>query len=255
MKGKTILISGGGGRIGSAVGKECLNQGANVILVDNNTTALNQVIEECKKLNLDGRLDTLVENSCNKKGMQNIVEYVRNTVGYIDGFVHGAYPRSKKWGCIFEQLEEESLSEDLNSQLGSAIMISKYVINELLNKEGGSIVHISSIQGVSAPKFEHYENTNMHSPIEYSAIKAGIISITKWLAKYYKGKGIRVNCISPGGIESGQPEIFVERYRRSCCNIGLLKSDHITKTAALLLSEDGIGINGQNFIIDDGWTL
>ena len=154
-----------------------------------------------------------------------------------------------------EKLEEINLFEDLSKQLGGAIMISKYVINELLKHEGGSLVHISSIQGVRAPKFEHYIGTDMNSPIEYSAIKAGVIAITKWLAKYYGRKGVRVNCISPGGIEDGQPEIFVERYRKSCSNIGLLRSEHITKTAALLLSEDGIGINGQNFIIDDGWTL
>ena len=154
-----------------------------------------------------------------------------------------------------EQLKEENLSEDLTRQLGGAILISKYIINELIKVEGGSIVHISSIQGVSAPKFEHYEGTDMHSPIEYSAIKAGVISITKWLAKYYRNKGIRVNCISPGGIEAGQPESFVEKYRKSCSNIGLLKSQHITQTVTLLLSDDGVGINGQNFIIDDGWTL
>ena len=60
----------------------------------------------------------------------------------------------------------------------------------------------------------------MSSPIEYSAIKAGIISITKWLAKYYKNKNIRVNCISPGGISDNQNEEFIKKYRNSCTNIG-----------------------------------
>ena len=255
MKGRKILITGGGGRLGSAIGKECLSQGAKVILVDNNEGALKKVIEECKELDSEGRLDTFVGNSCSEKGIIDIMNYVKDKVKNIDGFVHGAYPRSKTWGCKLEQLEQDRLNEDLTMQLGGAILISKYVINEMLKDGGGSLVHISSIQGVSAPKFEHYEGTDMHSPIEYSAIKAGVISISKWLAKYYGGKGIRVNCISPGGIEDGQPKIFAERYRKSCSNIGLLRSEHITKTAALLLSEDGIGINGQNFIIDDGWTL
>ena len=255
LKGRRILITGGGGRLGSAIGRECLVQGAKVILVDNNESALNRVIKECKKLNLDNCLETFVENGCSEEGIINIVEHVKDKVSNIDGFVHGAYPRSKTWGCKLEKLEEDNLFEDLTRQLGGAIIISKYVINELLKDNGGSLVHISSIQGVRAPKFEHYEGTNMNSPIEYSAIKAGVIAITKWLAKYYGGEGVRVNCISPGGIEDGQPKIFADRYRKSCSNIGLLKSEHITKTAALLLSEDGIGINGQNFIIDDGWTL
>ena len=64
--------------------------------------------------------------------------------------------------------------------------ITKY----FLSRRKGNLIHISSIQGIAAPKFNHYLDTEMTSPIEYAAIKSGIISITKWLAKYYKGKGI-----------------------------------------------------------------
>ena len=59
----------------------------------------------------------------------------------------------------------------------------------------------------------------MTSPLEYSAIKAGVISLTKWLARYYSGYSIRVNCVSPGGILAGQPETFLKRYRESCTGI------------------------------------
>ena len=69
-----------------------------------------------------------------------------------------------------------------------------------LRQGGGDLVHVSSVQGVQAPKFDHYEGTQMSSPIEYAAIKSGIISITRWLAKYHANKGIRVNCVSPGGF-------------------------------------------------------
>ena len=73
-----------------------------------------------------------------------------------------------------------------------------------LKQKVGNLILISSIQGTQAPKFEHYKNLNMTSPIEYSAIKSGIISITKYLSKYYKNKNIRVNCVSPGGIDDKQ---------------------------------------------------
>ena len=116
MKGKKILITGGGGRLGSAIGKECLMQGAEVILVDNNESALDRVIK-CKKLNLDNCLETIVENGCSEEGIINIVEHVKDKVGNIDGFVYGAYPRSKTWGCKLEKLEEDNLFEDLTRQL------------------------------------------------------------------------------------------------------------------------------------------
>ena len=95
----------------------------------------------------------------------------------------------------------------------------------------------------------------MSSPIEYSAIKAGIISITKWLAKYSFNLGLRVNCISPGGIKDNQNEIFLDKYRQDCSNTGMLSAHHVSGTVIFLLSEYSCAINGQNIIVDDGWSL
>ena len=119
----------------------------------------------------------------------------------------------------------------------------------------GNLLHISSIQGSSSPKFDHYEGTDMVSPIEYSAIKAGVISITRYLAKYCKNQNIRVNCISPGGISDNQPESFQKKYRSSCCNKGLLDSGDIAGALIFLLSEQSKYVTGQNIIVDDGWSL
>ena len=108
---------------------------------------------------------------------------------------------------------------------------------------------------MQAPKFEHYKNTKMISPVEYSAIKSGIISITKYLAKYYKKKGLRINCVSPGGIYSGQPKNFIKKYKNSCNSKGLLEGKDVSNLIKFLLSEDSKYITGQNLIIDDGWSL
>ena len=95
----------------------------------------------------------------------------------------------------------------------------------------------------------------MNSPVEYAAIKSGIISITRWLAKYFANQGIRVNCVSPGGILDGQPQVFLERYRQSCTNIGMLTADQVASAIVYLLSPQSAAINGHNMIIDDGWSL
>jgi len=124
-----------------------------------------------------------------------------------------------------------------------------------LKKKKGNLILISSVQGVQTPKFEHYSNLEMNSPIEYSAIKSGIISISKYLSKYYRNRNIRVNCVSPGGIKDKQPDLFVKRYRKSCNLKGLLDGKDISKLILFLISEKSQYINGQNLIIDDGWTL
>ena len=95
----------------------------------------------------------------------------------------------------------------------------------------------------------------MISPIEYSAIKTGIIGVTKYLAKYCKGENIRVNCISPGGILDNQPEQFLNKYRESCNSKGILDARDILGALIFLLSDNSEYINGQNIVIDDGWSL
>ena len=95
----------------------------------------------------------------------------------------------------------------------------------------------------------------MTRPIEYSAIKSVIISITKYLSKYYKKRNLRVNCISPGGIRNNQPNIFIENYNSSCNSKGLLDSEDLTGLILFLISDKSKYINGQNIIIDDGWSL
>ena len=95
----------------------------------------------------------------------------------------------------------------------------------------------------------------MVSPIEYSAIKSGIIAITKYLSKYYKNNNIRVNVISPGGILDAQPKTFLKKYRSSCNDKGMLNMEDLIGTMVFLISEESRYINGQNIIVDDGWTL
>ena len=95
----------------------------------------------------------------------------------------------------------------------------------------------------------------MVSPIEYGAIKASIIAITRYQAKYCKGQNIRVNCISSGGILEKQPERFLKKYQENCTSKGMLDSDDLCGALLFLLSNQSQFVNGQNIIVDDGWSL
>ena len=151
--------------------------------------------------------------------------------------------------------EIPDLQENLKLQLGGAILLSQQIMKYFVSQGHGNLIHMSSILGVAAPKFEHYEGTTINTMIEYSAVKSGIISITRWLAKYYKNNNIRVNCLSPGGILDQQPQSFLEKYRDSCTSKGMLDPTDIAGTVLFLLSDQSKYINGQNIVIDDGWSL
>ena len=251
LKEKVVLITGATGRLGFAFSHRIVEAGGRVFLVD-----LNQKKgEELSQMLGRENAPFLAADITNLNGMQEGIAACVSNFGKIDAVIHAAYPRSAGWWSTFDNLKPEHLSEDLNNQLGGAILLSRQVIQHFQQQGFGQLIHISSIQGIAAPKFEHYEGTSMHSTIEYSAIKSGIIAITRWLAKRYRQQNIRVNCISLGGILDQQPESFLERYQASCNSKGMLDAQDVAGAIMFLLSEESTFINGQNIVVDDGWSL
>lgn len=252
---QTVLITGAAGRIGSAVASKVLENGGTVLLTDIDKKKLTCFRDQFLR-KYQENIHLIFADITTSEGIENLLDECLQKVPKIDCAIHSAYPTSKGWGTKFEELNQDNLDKDLSMQLGGAIIFSQRILKYFIQQEKGNLIHISSILGFNAPKFDHYEGTEMHSPIEYSAIKAGIISITKWLAKYYSNKNIRVNCISPGGILDKQPESFLNKYKKSCCNIGMLSAEkHISGIVMFLLSDSSFAINGQNIIVDDGWSL
>jgi len=249
---EVVLITGGCGRIGAALAEKLLVSGCKVLLGDINK---NNLIKLNKKLN-SSNLGIFAGDLTTKKNIDSFISFGLKKFKKIDSLIHCSYPKSKKWGTSFEKINASSLKEDLNNQLGATIILSQCIIKYFLKKKGGNLILFSSIQGIRSPKFDHYHNLNMHSPIEYSAIKSGIISISKYLAKYYRNKNIRINSISPGGIKDiSQPKLFIKRYKESCNSKGLLDGSDLSGLVLFLLSNQSKYITGQNLVIDDGWSL
>ena len=251
ISNQVVVITGAAGRIGSAFSRAVVENGGRVLLSDVIGDKGRQLENELGKENSLFICADLTEPQM----IDKFIEQGLEKFDRVDAAVHCAYPQSIQWGTRFEDLQPDLLAQDLHKQLGGAILFSQRMIRYFRTQGKGNLIHISSIHGVAAPKFEHYEGTSMVSPIEYSAIKAGIIAVTRYLAKYCKGQNIRVNCISPGGILDNQPESFLEHYRRSCNSKGMLNADDLVGTLLYLLSNQSKYVNGQNIIVDDGWSL
>ncbi len=255
MINQSFIITGAAGLLGQAVAKKLYILGANVVLVDIVESKLALLAEELTVLDAKGSASLINADITKVEGIKEVIGFAQQKIRKIDGVAHCAYPRTSSWGCLLDDLNETDLAANLSMQLGGSILLGRSMMQHFVANGGGSFVFVSSIQGVCAPKFSHYEGTSMTSPIEYSAVKAGIISITKWLAKYYRGNNIRVNCVSPGGILNKQPDLFLDRYKESCTNFGMLSPIQVAEVITFLLSEASSAINGQNVIVDDGWVL
>jgi NAD(P)-dependent dehydrogenase (short-subunit alcohol dehydrogenase family) len=251
LNDEVVLISGGFGRLGWQFAKAIIASGGRVCLFD--------IKENPEKISQSGiapeKFYVHLGDVTKRNDIDLAIAACRERLGGLTSAVHCAYPTSPNWGAEFFEVKFESLREDLANQLGGAILFSQRVIHALREGGGGSLIHVSSILGVSPPKFWHYEGTSMTSPIEYGAIKAGVIAITKYLAKYCAKDGVRVNCISPGGIIDEQPSKFLRRYKKSCLSKGMLDGSDVAGVLVFLLSEGSKYISGQNIIVDDGWTL
>ena len=251
LKNKVVLVSGACGLLGYQIVREIIEQNGCVLATDTDTD---------KAINLfqtfpNERIQFAPMNITDAGSVDQAIADGMKQFGSVDACINSAYPRTANWGTPFENLEMEDIQENLKLQLGGAILLAQRILKHFISQGYGNFIHMSSIYGVISPKFDHYEATSMTSPIEYSAVKSGIISMTSWLAKYYKNKNIRVNCISPGGILDQQPQSFLEKYRDSCTSKGMLDPTDIVGTVLFLLSDQSKYINGQNIVIDDGWTL
>ena len=255
LKDKVIVITGGAGLIGQEFVKAVIEQNGIAIIADINKELGNDAKEKLSKELNTGNIDFIQLDITSKKSLQECISYLDNKYGRIDALVNNAYPRNKNYGRHFFDVEYDDFVENLGLNLGGYFTTSQ-VFSKYFKRQGyGNIVNISSVYGVIAPRFEIYKDTSMTMPVEYSVIKSGLIHLTKYMAKYFKGMNIRVNTISPGGILDNQPELFLNKYNDSCSTVGMLDKTDLNGTLVYLLSDMSKYVNGQNIIVDDGFVL
>jgi len=255
LKDKLVVITGGAGLLGREFVKAVASQGGIPVIAEINVSLAEEIKNQiCLDLEIDHvyvqELDITSE-----KSIHNLIEVIHIKFGRIDALVNNAYPRNKNYGKHFFDVEYSDFVDNVGMNLGGYFLTSQKFAEFFITQGYGNIVNISSIYGVIAPRFEIYNGTPMTMPVEYSVIKSGLIHLTRYMAKYFKGRHIRVNCISLGGIEDKQPVKFINAYKTYCSNKGMLQNSDISGTLIYLLSGLSEFVNGQNIVVDDGFTL
>ncbi len=241
LKGKVIVVTGGSGLIGKSILKN---------LLDNGAIAINA------EINVEDNLEEgLIHcDVTNKVSVNKCINTIINKYKVIDGWVNNAYPRTADWGKKFEEIPLESWKKNVDLQLNSVFICTQELLLVMKAQQFGSIVNVSSIYGTVGPDFSVYDGTNMTMPAAYSAIKGGVVNFSRYLAAYYGPFGIRINCVSPGGIFDNQNELFVAQYEKKVPLRRMGLPDDISPAISFLLSDDAKYITGQNIMVDGGWT-
>lgn len=243
MNNKLIVVLGSEGRIGSSLCKNLYQNGHQVVGLD------------IKKSNKINQYEKIQINLSDEKKLKTLINKIFLKNKKVDSVINCIYPRSKYWGKQIDNITKKELDHHFSIHLSDCIIQTRLFVKQFKKQNFGNFIYLSSIQGLTAPKFDHYKGTGMSSCIEYSIIKAGIINMTKYLAKFYKKQNIRFNTISLGGIESDQPKKFKKKYKETCLSKGLLDPEDIHSAVDFLISNKSKYVNGQNIIVDDGWSL
>ena len=255
LNSQVVVVTGGAGLIGQEFVQVIVEQNGVAIIADINEEIGLRVKEELSQKLASESIEFIKLDITSKLSLQNCIKILDEKYGKIDALINNAYPRNKNFGRDVFEIEYEDFCENTNMNLGGYFLSTQQFAKYFIQQGYGNIVNMSSIYGVVAPRFEIYKNTNMTNPIEYAAIKGGLLHLTKYFAKYFKGQNIRINAISPGGIFDNQPEPFLNAYKGQCLNKGMLDKSDLKGTLTYLLSDMSKYVNGQNIIVDDGFCL
>lgn len=252
LKGKTVLVAGAAGLLGSRTTVALLAAGAAVVAADIDVDRLRQRLAEA---GVEGdrpglrlcRLDVTDEAA---------VRDFFAAADDLDGAVNCTYPRNRRYGTRFPEVTLADFNDNVSLHLGSSFLFMQQCAACFARTQRPfALVNIASIYGVVAPRFSLYAGTPMTMPVEYAAIKSALIHLTRYVASFVGDSRFRVNCVSPGGLLDGQPEAFLARYQAETLGSGMLESGDITGTITFLLGDAAAAINGQNIVIDDGFSL
>ena len=255
LNDKVVVITGGAGLIGKEFVKAVVENDGIAIIADLNEEIGKEVKERLSKELDTMNIDFVRLNITSKESLNDCINYIDNKYGKIDALVNNAYPRNKNYGRNFFDVEYNDFVENTGLNIGGYFTTSQQFAKYFQKQGYGNIINISSIYGVIAPRFEIYDGTKMSMPVEYAAIKSGLIHLTKYMAKYFKGMNIKVNTLSPGGILNNQPQEFLDKYNSFATSKGMLKAEDLKGSLVYLLSDMSKYVNGQNIVVDDGWSL
>lgn len=255
LKDRVVVITGGAGLIGQEFVKAVVRHGATAVIADIGEGAGQRAVEQLRAELGSDALEFVQLDITSAGSLETAIRGLHARHGRIDALVNNAYPRNGSYGRHFFDVQYSDFCENIGLNLGGYFLSCQQFARYFQRQGRGNVVNISSIYGVVPPKFEVYAGTSMTMPVEYAAIKSAVVHLTKYMAKYFKGMNIRVNALSPGGILDSQPAPFLAAYRQQCLSKGMLDKRDLQGTLVFLLSDMSEFVNGQNIVVDDGFSL
>jgi NAD(P)-dependent dehydrogenase (short-subunit alcohol dehydrogenase family) len=261
LKNKVAIVTGATGLLGKQHCIALAEAGANVVACDLNLERCEALADSLSTKSVGFQVDVTSMES-----IFNMRTRILESYGHIDILVNNAAindmfenPMAAVELSKFEHYPLDLWNNSLSVNLTGVFLCSQIIGQVMIAQEKGSIINIASTYGVVAPNQSLYRDKNgkqtFFKPPAYSVTKAGVIAFTKYLAAYWGDSGIRVNALSPGGVENAQEDFFIENYS-SRTPLGRMAKPEDYRGALIFLASDASSyMTGANLIVDGGYTI
>jgi NAD(P)-dependent dehydrogenase (short-subunit alcohol dehydrogenase family) len=258
LDGKVALVTGGAGILGRRFCQGLADSGASVAVVDIDKSSALEVASS-----LGANADGFSCDIADPTSVADCIAAVLERFGRIDVLHNNAATKSSDVRAFFEPFETYSLStwrEVMAVNIDGMFLVAQAVGRHMIERGGGgSVIQTASIYGLVGPDPRIYEGSDylgglINTPAVYAASKAAVVGLTRWLATHWAPHGIRVNCLVPGGVESGQNSLFSEKYSARVPLGRMADADEMVPALLYLASSASSYVTGQIMVVDGGWT-
>lgn len=253
LDGKVAIVTGGRGLYGRPISAGLCEAGAEVVIASRDGDACDRFADELRQEGYAARGAAL--DLGDDASIAAFARWVRDTFGHADILVNNAVSRASY--AMPESMTRGGLRSAQDVNVNGMMLLTNALLPDMIASGGGSVINISSIQGVMGPHFPYYE-PGQGSPPAYTVEKWGVVGYTKWLAAYYGKQGVRANCVSPGGYDPPLKQTRPAFYAAYMEHTPLGKwpdEDDIKGPVIFLASDAARYVTGVNLMMDGGFTI
>ncbi len=259
---RIAVVTGGAGILGKAVTKSMCDFGAKVVILDSDE--LNGRDLESALRSEGHSVHFFKAELTSEKCLRELATQIEAEIGPVSILHNNAASKGSSTEKFFESTEDFSIEtwrEVMEINVNSMFNVARIFGSPMVKRNYGAIVQTSSIYGGAiAPdqriyKDSEYMNLAINTPAVYTTSKSAVVGLTKHLATYWGRSGVRVNCVSPGGIYSGQNNTFIDNYSQRVPLGRMAMAEEVAKAIVFLSSDAASYITGHNLVVDGGLSV
>lgn len=261
VTGKTAIVTGGLGQLGRQFCRALVERGANVVCID-------KKIDDARARAAFGPhtdpMQFLESDVTSRRSLEDALARIVDRFGAPEVLVNNAGLDSPPGAPAadtgpFEDYPEESWDKVIDVNLKGVFLCCQVFGGAMAKAGRGSIVNIGSIYGIVSPDQRIYEfrrrnGEQFFKPVAYSASKSGVLNLTRYLATYWGGSGVRVNALTFAGVANNQPAEFLAGYCPKVPLGRMAREDEYNGAIVFLASSASSYMTGSNMVLDGGFT-